>query len=240
MNDITAVPSASNIAPESPQSGDVSVAGDVQAMHPRWRRVSKYQRWYEELCAKAKGRAIPSCYTEVHHIKPRSLGGSDDESNLVRLTYKEHYTAHHLLTKFHTGIDLAKMQKALWAMTLKASGERLTTAWQFEAAKRAVRDIELNPAVDAAWQARWKKKQETKKLSRQAAYDEVRKLEDTRAAADCVRIFQGIPEEKRVQFFAEIQSMQTKKYPIPEYGAEMRARGKTIEAALRQANLITY
>lgn len=34
---------------------------------------------------------------EKHHILPRSLGGSDDETNLVYLTYREHYIAHRML-----------------------------------------------------------------------------------------------------------------------------------------------
>lgn len=38
-------------------------------------------------------------YGEVHHIWPKSLGGGNEPENLVRLTAKEHYIAHHLLTK---------------------------------------------------------------------------------------------------------------------------------------------
>lgn len=38
-------------------------------------------------------------YGEIHHIWPRSLGGGNEPVNLVRLTAKEHYVAHHLLTK---------------------------------------------------------------------------------------------------------------------------------------------
>lgn len=38
-------------------------------------------------------------YYEQHHIIPRSEGGTDDESNLILLTAKEHYVAHLLLWK---------------------------------------------------------------------------------------------------------------------------------------------
>jgi hypothetical protein len=38
---------------------------------------------------------------EQHHIIPKCLGGSNDKSNLVLLTYREHYIAHWLLTKIH-------------------------------------------------------------------------------------------------------------------------------------------
>lgn len=38
-------------------------------------------------------------YGEVHHIWPKSLGGGNKSENMVRLSAKEHYIAHHLLTK---------------------------------------------------------------------------------------------------------------------------------------------
>ena len=40
-------------------------------------------------------------YTEKHHILPRSLGGSDENSNLVNLSAREHYICHLLLTKMY-------------------------------------------------------------------------------------------------------------------------------------------
>jgi len=103
----------------------------------------------------AKGREIPSCYTEVHHVIPRSIGGSDAPQNLVRLTYREHFVAHWLLTKFHRGANLRKMQRALWAMTLNQQGQRLVSGWQFEAAKRVIRDLELDPDLEREWYERW-------------------------------------------------------------------------------------
>lgn len=40
-------------------------------------------------------------YSEKHHIIPRCLGGSNDKSNLVVLTAREHFLAHYLLTKIY-------------------------------------------------------------------------------------------------------------------------------------------
>lgn len=51
-------------------------------------------------------------YYEKHHIKPRSLGGSDSKENLVLLTAREHFLAHYLLCKFTEGEDKKKM---VWA-----------------------------------------------------------------------------------------------------------------------------
>lgn len=39
---------------------------------------------------------------EKHHVVPRSLGGTDDSSNIIRLTPREHYIAHRLL--YHASI----------------------------------------------------------------------------------------------------------------------------------------
>lgn len=40
-------------------------------------------------------------YTESHHIVPRSLGGSNDKSNIVKLSAREHFICHLLLVKIH-------------------------------------------------------------------------------------------------------------------------------------------
>lgn len=117
--------------------------------------LSKYQRWYDALMDRAKAREIPACYTERHHIVPRSLGGVDCKANLVRLTYREHFIAHWLLTKLHKGANLRKMQRALLAMSLNRSGQRLVSGWQIEAAKRAVKDLEFDPEADRLWYERW-------------------------------------------------------------------------------------
>jgi hypothetical protein len=44
-------------------------------------------------------------YTEKHHIIPKCLGGSDEQSNLVNLTPEEHYIAHQLLVKIYPNSD---------------------------------------------------------------------------------------------------------------------------------------
>ncbi len=60
-----------------------------------------YQRIYNALIEKAQSRESVEGYTEKHHIVPRSMGGSDDRSNMVILTYPEHMLSHHLLAKIH-------------------------------------------------------------------------------------------------------------------------------------------
>ena len=61
---------------------------------------SKYTHWYNQLIEQAKVRVLPrDVYTEKHHIIPQSLGGDNSVDNLVRLTAREHFVCHWLLTK---------------------------------------------------------------------------------------------------------------------------------------------
>lgn len=40
-------------------------------------------------------------YTEIHHIIPRSLGGSNENTNLVKLSAREHFICHLLLSEIY-------------------------------------------------------------------------------------------------------------------------------------------
>ena len=55
-----------------------------------------YLKIYKDLTVRGqKDRGLE--YSERHHIIPKCMGGTDDESNLVKLTAREHYIAHQLL-----------------------------------------------------------------------------------------------------------------------------------------------
>jgi hypothetical protein len=69
-----------------------------------------YQKVYNQLVERAKTRIKPDCYTEIHHIIPRCLGGSDYSDNLVTLTAREHFICHWLLSRLypeHRGLAYA-------------------------------------------------------------------------------------------------------------------------------------
>ena len=59
-----------------------------------------YQKHYNLLIERARTRIL-SCYSELHHIIPKCIGGTDEDSNLVRLSPEEHYVAHQLLVKMY-------------------------------------------------------------------------------------------------------------------------------------------
>lgn len=59
------------------------------------------KRHYRKLIINALNRTNLNEYYELHHIVPRCLGGSDDDTNLVKLTVREHFIAHQLLYRIH-------------------------------------------------------------------------------------------------------------------------------------------
>jgi hypothetical protein len=65
----------------------------------------------------------PEGRVERHHIVPRSMGGSNDKENLVRLSPRLHFVAHWVLWKAFRN---AKMANAFWTMAC-CNGERINS-----------------------------------------------------------------------------------------------------------------
>lgn len=87
---------------------------------------NKYTKWYYSIIKTARV-CVPECYTEVHHIVPVSLGGSNDTDNLVKLTAKQHFICHLLLTKmFKLGsFEYYKMLHAFCMMDWKVGNSHM-------------------------------------------------------------------------------------------------------------------
>jgi hypothetical protein len=96
---------------------------------------NKYTIWYNSIISNAQTRTLPKdTYIERHHIIPRSLGGNNEQSNLVKLTAREHFVCHLLLTKMTIGRMRYKMSKALtMIMSIRRVGDRtnyaITSRW---------------------------------------------------------------------------------------------------------------
>ena len=71
---------------------------------------NKYTKWYFNIISNAQNRDI-SGYVEKHHIIPKSLGGSNKQENLVKLTAREHFICHWLLTKM---VQQTKQKYQMW------------------------------------------------------------------------------------------------------------------------------
>ena len=72
-----------------------------------------YRKIYFQLIERAKTHSNLSGYTEIHHVIPKSLGGTDLKSNLVKLTAREHFIAHWLLTKVYDRSKLLQYMQQL-------------------------------------------------------------------------------------------------------------------------------
>lgn len=86
---------------------------------------NKYTKVYYQIIENAKKR-INEGYVEKHHIIPRSCGGTDDISNLVSLTGREHFICHWLLTKMVTeSTHIRNMHYAFKMMSQHGKTSRL-------------------------------------------------------------------------------------------------------------------
>ena len=75
-------------------------------------------------------------YFEKHHIQPKSLGGTNNKENLVKLTAREHFICHWLLVKMYNKgtIERNKMLCALWKMrSISNTHKRYINARAYEA-----------------------------------------------------------------------------------------------------------
>lgn len=77
-----------------------------------------YNKIYYSIIENRRKHVIKSGYYEKHHILPRSLGGSNKSDNIVKLSAKEHYICHLLLTKMYKfgTCEWYKMHSALRMM----------------------------------------------------------------------------------------------------------------------------
>lgn len=101
-----------------------------------------YLKVYNELI-QSRLKNPPKENFEKHHILPKSLYPklTKDENNLVKLTYKEHYIAHHLLYRYYKSIGdknaMYKMACAWRRMCHRKDGLKVSLN-QFEKAKIAM------------------------------------------------------------------------------------------------------
>lgn len=102
---------------------------------------NKYTKAYFQIITSAKTRIVEG-YVERHHIIPKSLGGTNDQTNLVRLTAKEHFICHLLLLRMTQGKSRIKMLRAIQAFGMsKKAGKRKLTARQYQTIRTLTADL---------------------------------------------------------------------------------------------------
>lgn len=99
---------------------------------------NKYTKWYLNIIENAR-ISEKIGYTEKHHIIPRCDGGTDERTNLVALTAREHFICHWLLTKMYSDIQIKQKMVFALRMFSKCAGkqERYFTAGEYEKLRKA-------------------------------------------------------------------------------------------------------
>jgi hypothetical protein len=77
-----------------------------------------YEKIYNDIISKAKAedrkKIKGEVYYELHHIIPKCMGGTNDKSNVILLTAKEHYICHRLLCEIYP--VNRNLRYAIWMM----------------------------------------------------------------------------------------------------------------------------
>lgn len=107
-----------------------------------------YKKIYECIIHRGKNRKL-NTYKEKHHIIPKCIGGSDDKTNLVELTAKEHFICHLLLCEIYPNENTLK--SARWAMTCfkskKHNRKYIVSSSQYDRIKNEIESPVENPRL---------------------------------------------------------------------------------------------
>lgn len=120
---------------------------------------NKYTKWYFNIIDVAKSRNSINEYVERHHIIPKCMGGSDMADNLIKLSAREHFICHWLLTKMTEGSQKYKMMYALNGMkrTSKGQNRYITkiTSRVYDSIRQSIKELIASnakgkaPAIDS-------------------------------------------------------------------------------------------
>jgi len=102
---------------------------------------NKYLNWYKKIIINRFN--YPISIGENHHIVPKSMGGTDDQENIIKLTPREHYICHLCLTKFTEGRDYYKMLCAINCMSMNTIKQNFSYNSKVYEILREQRNIEL-------------------------------------------------------------------------------------------------
>lgn len=116
---------------------------DIYSIQTSTRYIMNYEKIYNKIIDYRKLNPYNG-YTEEHHILPKALGGLDDVDNLVRLTAREHFICHYLLTKMYEvgSFEWHKMNHAFIIMKSRSSNQqRYFNSRLYESTKRNFSEV---------------------------------------------------------------------------------------------------
>jgi hypothetical protein len=138
----------------------------IQSQH----HYQRYQRFIDAL----KGQSVDG-YAEVHHIVPRSLGGSDDAGNLIRLTARQHYVAHWMLARAIGG----SASRSFFMMSNLGKYGKVNSATyeiaRMEYAEQVSKQLKGKPS-QCSFSDETRQKMRDKKLGRKLAPEHIEKM----------------------------------------------------------------
>lgn len=111
---------------------------------------NKYTKWYNKIILNARKRSS-LIEGEYHHILPKSLGGNDDIENFIKLSYREHYICHLLLTRMcKSKNDIIKM---CWALHKLTFSKTIYSNHQYEISRKIhIKNLKENhPSKKQSW-----------------------------------------------------------------------------------------
>jgi hypothetical protein len=137
----------------------------IQSQH----HYNRYQRFIDSL----RGQSVDG-YAEAHHIVPRSLGGSDDADNLIRLTARQHFIAHWMLARAIGG----SASRAFFMMSnFGKYGQVNSTTYQIARQEYAeIARIQFRGRVMPPVSEETRKKQRQAKLGKKLSAEHVEKV----------------------------------------------------------------
>jgi hypothetical protein len=73
----------------------------------------------------------PIRYVEKHHIVPKSLGGLDDESNIIKLSASDHLFTHGLLARVYKGKMIFALKRMLYGQQKRYTSKSERSHYEF-------------------------------------------------------------------------------------------------------------
>ncbi len=106
-----------------------------------------WNRVYSKIIENAKNREKDeSLNYEIHHIVPRSIGGLDEDSNLVELTLREHFFCRVLLCSMFEEGSFEK-KKMIWAFNFMSGCSKYENSKNYEKLKDQARIVQRNDRI---------------------------------------------------------------------------------------------
>lgn len=132
---------------------------------------------YTRFIGSLRGQLVNG-YAEVHHIVPRSLGGTDDADNLIRLTARQHFIAHWILARALGG----SAARAFFMMSnFGKYGHVNSTTYAIARKEYAeLASIQMQGRIMPPVSAETREKQRQAKLGKKLSAEHVEKVRQTR------------------------------------------------------------